>query len=125
MARQRSVARQLERELVRYARRHRSSTGRLKAAADDPGLVATTFTVDPDWRRTEGGRAARLGPRETIDLRGSGVFADHDPRTVAVGWRSLGGLLGVLTWTGVAGASWWLGRRGRGPLRALERDRTG
>lgn len=124
MARRRSVARQLERELVRYARRQRSSAGRLKAAADDTEVVRTRFTVDPDWRRVDAGRAARLGPRETIDLRGVGRFADRDPRTVVVGWRSVGGLLGVLSWAGVAGAGWWLGRRGRGPLRALERDRT-
>jgi hypothetical protein len=112
----RSLGRQLERELVRYARRRDPSRARVRRVAGDRDVVTRTFVVDPDWRRVEDGRAARLGPRETIHLRGSGHFTDLDPHTVAVGWRSSGRALGLALWAGAVGASWWLGGRGRGPL---------
>jgi hypothetical protein len=115
----RSVARQIEREVRRYVRRSRPGSGRVRATSGDVEVVATTFTVDPDWRRVEDGHAARLGPREAIDLRGVGRFADRDPHRVVVGWRSVGGVLGAAGWAGVVAAGWWLGRRGRGPLRDL------
>ena len=124
--RDRSVARQLERELRRYTRRQPARAGTFRATSDDVEVVARTFAVDPDWRRTEDGRAARLGPRETIDLPvpETGPFASRDPRTVVVGWRSIGRVLGLAGWAGAVGAGWWLGTRGRGPLAHLDDDRA-
>lgn len=116
MARGRTVSRDLERALVRAARRQRPQHGAVRRAAADPQLIADRFEVVSDWRRVEDGRAARLGPRERIDLRGRGRFAATDPGRVVVGWRSPGRAGGLLLWAGVVGASWWLGGRGRGSL---------
>lgn len=120
----RSTTRQLERTLLRAAKARRPGHGQLRRAADDVTVLADRFTVDPDWRRLEGGRAARLEPHERIDLRGHGRFADRDPGQVVVGWRSPGRAGGLLLWAGMVGASWWLGGRGRGPL-AEARSRPG
>jgi hypothetical protein len=124
--RERSIARQLERELRRYTRRQPARAGTVRATSDDVEVVARTFAIDPDWRRHEDGRAARLGPRETIDLPvpETGPFAGRDPRTVVVGWRSVGRVLGLVGWGGAVGAGWWLGTRGHGPLSHLDRERT-
>lgn len=117
MARNRAgPARQLERELVRAARRRRPGHGQVRRAAGDPHVLAGRARVRADWRDTPGGRAARLGPDERIDLRGHGRFAQLDPLTVAVGWRRPGRALGLVTWASAVGAAWWLGGRGYGRL---------
>jgi hypothetical protein len=123
VARRRSIPRQLERELVRAARRQRPQHGAIRRAADDPQLVADRLVVRPDWDRVEDGRAARLSPTETISLRGHGRFADVDPLAVVVGWRSLGRLLGLGVVAAGVGLSWWRGHRwGTGPLGMLGDD---
>lgn len=119
----RSTTRQLERTLVRAARTRRPGHGQLRRTADDVSVLADRFTIDPDWRRVEDGRAARLAADQRIELRGHGRFADRDPGQVVVGWRSPGRVGGLLLWGGVVGASWWLGGRGRGPLAAGRADR--
>jgi hypothetical protein len=120
--RRRSVVGQLDRELRRRSRRDPSRAGTLRATAADVEVVSRTFAVRPDWRGSDDGRAARLGPRETIEVaRVPGRFADRDPRTVVVGWRSIGRALALAGWTCSVGASWWLGRRGHGPLGDLDR----
>jgi hypothetical protein len=112
----RSIGRQLERELVRASKRRRPQGARVRRVSDDPEVLLARTHVDPDWRRVVDGRAARLAPDETIDLRGHGRFADLDPRTVVVGWRSVGRVLGLATWAGAVGAAWWAGGHGRGPF---------
>lgn len=124
MARRRSTARQLERTLVRAAKRRRPRHGLLRRTADDRDVLRGRLRIDPDWRRVEDGRAARLGPHERIDLRGHGRFADRDPGQVVVGWRSAGRAGGLLAWLGAVAASWWLGGWGRGPLSDARRDRA-
>jgi hypothetical protein len=112
----RSIGRQLERELVRASKRRRPQDARVRRASADPDVLLARTHVDPDWRRVVDGRAARLAPDETIDLRGHGRFADLDPRTVVVGWRSVGRVLGLATWAGAVGTAWWAGGHGRGPF---------
>ncbi len=93
-----------------------------------PDRVAGRFEVDPHWRRLEDGYAARLGPRETIDVgQPVGRWRDVDPRRPQDGWQSLGKFAGLTMWGGVVGAAWWLGSsRGRGPLASVaELDRFG
>jgi hypothetical protein len=115
--------RQLERELVRAAKRQRPNHGRLRRAADDPGVIADRFTVRPGWDEAVDGRAPRLASTETIAVTRHGRFAATDPLQVAVGWRSAGRVLGLaILGTGI-GLSWWRGQRwGTGPLGDL-RDR--
>lgn len=124
MARRTSVVRQLERELVRAARRRRPGYGAVRRAAADVDLVADRFVVRPDWARVEDGRAARLAADETIAVTQVGRFADVDPLTVVVGWRSLGRAIGLGVVASGIGLSWWRGvRRGSGPLAVLGEPR--
>ncbi|MEX1177168.1 MAG: hypothetical protein WEB09_01790 [Nitriliruptor sp.] len=123
MARRSTYPRQLERELVRAARRQRPGNGAVRRSADDPDLVADRVTVRPDWDRVEGGRAARLSPTETIEVTRSGRFVERDPLAVVVGWRSAGRALGVGALAAGVGLSWWRGSRwGSGPLGMLGDD---
>ncbi|WP_052667146.1 hypothetical protein [Nitriliruptor alkaliphilus] len=124
MARRGTIARDIERELVRAARRQRPTHGQVRRAADDPQLVADRFTVRPDWDRPVDGRAPRLSSTETIAVSGVGRFEGADPLTVVVGWRSLGRLLGVGVLAAGVGLSWWRGSRwGTGPLGTIRDDR--
>ncbi len=123
MARSRTFARQVERELVRTAKRSRPTHGALRRAADDARLVADRFTVRPDWDRVEDGRAVRLSPTETIEVTRIGRFATRDPLAVVVGWRSAGRALGVGVLAAGVALSWWRGSRwGTGPLGMLGDD---
>jgi hypothetical protein len=125
VARRRSVPRQLERELVRAARRADPKRGRIRRAADDTQLVADRFVVRPDWAKVEDGRAARLSPTETIEVTRTGRFADKDPLEVVVGWRSVGRALGLGVLAAGVGLSYWRGQRwGTGPL-GVVKDRDG
>lgn len=84
--------------------------------------------LDPHWRRSEGGLAARLTPDELIvPGRPIGRWHGIDPHRHHDTWRSVGKLAGLLGWAGVVGGAWWLGSsRGRGPLAAVsELDRFG
>lgn len=94
----------------------------------DAAKAQRSFTVDPDWRRIEGDRAARLGPRETIDVADPvGRWAEVDPRLPTDGWARPWSVAGLLLWGGAVGAAWWLGAsKGRGPLASLadEDDRA-
>jgi hypothetical protein len=93
-----------------------------------PAEVARRSRVDPHWRRLEDGYAARLGPRDTIDVaRPVGRWRKVDPRRPQVGWQALGKAAGLTMWAGVVGVAWWIGSsRGRGPLSGLaELDRFG
>lgn len=101
--------------------------GRVAALAA-PAQVARRTHVDPTWRRIEDGYAARLGPRETIDVaRPVGRWRQVDPRQPL----PLGGLArkaaGFGLWAGAVGVAWWVGSsRGRGPLAGVaELDRLG
>lgn len=100
-----TAARTLERALRRALRG--SGPGPVRRAAGDPAVLAETMRVVPDWRQVTDGRAARLGPDETISLRGSGLFAERDPLVVAPGWRSAGRTLGLLAWFAALGVWWW------------------
>jgi hypothetical protein len=125
VARRRSVPRQLERELVRAARRADPKRGRIRRAADDTQLVADRFVVRSDWAKVEDGRAARLSPTETIEVTRTGRFADKDPLEVVVGWRSVGRALGLGVFAAGVGLSYWRGQRwGTGPL-GVVKDRDG
>ena len=86
-----------------------------------PHQVARRSRVDPHWRRLEDGYAARLGPRETIDVaRPVGRWRRIDPREPQVGWQALGKAAGLTLWAGAVGVAWWLGSsRGRGPLSSV------
>lgn len=81
--------------------------------------------VDPDWRRIEEGRAARLGPDRTIAVTRRHRWRRHDPLRVEVGWWALWRTVGLGLWAGAVGGAWWLGRsRGRGPLATLREPDT-
>jgi hypothetical protein len=93
-----------------------------------PDRVAGRFRVDQNWRRLDDGYAARLGPRETIDVaRPVGRWRKVDPRRPEVGWQAIGKAAGLTLWAGVVGVAWWVGSsRGRGPLSGVaEVDRFG
>lgn len=123
MAQRSTIARDIERELVRAARRQRPTHGQVRRSADDPQLVADRFTVRPDWDRSVDGRAPRLSSTETIAVTGAGRFAGTDPLTVVVGWRSIGRVLGVGVLAAGVGLSWWRGSRwGTGPLGSIRDD---
>jgi hypothetical protein len=123
VARARTLPRQLERELLRAAKRQRPNHGAIRRAADDPQLVADRFTVRPDWDRIEDGRAAKLSPTETIEVTGVGRFEATDPLAVVVGWRSVGRVLGLGVLAAGVGLSYWRGQRwGTGPLGMLRDD---
>lgn len=96
-----------------------AGAARLVAAAGrtDDRQLARRRRVDPDWRRADDG-PARLGPRQTIDVRRSvGRFRARDPRQVHRGFAAPGKVAGLALWAGVVGGAWWLGSsRGRGPL---------
>lgn len=120
MARSGSFAREVERQVVRSARRARPQHGQLRRAADDPDLIAARLTPRPGWDRAVDGRAPRLSPTETIAVTAHGRFADVDPLRVAVGWRSTGRALGLAVLGAGIGLSWWRGSRwGTGPLGEL------
>lgn len=96
--------------------------------AERPAAQARRFGVDPDWRRQPDGHAARLGPRETIDVaRPVGRWHGVDPRRPNAGWRSVWKWVGLAGWAGTVGTAWWLGSsRGRGPLAGVrELDHLG
>jgi hypothetical protein len=57
----------LKRQVVRYAWRAAARRSG-DALAADPDKLRREFTVDHDWRRTEGGYAPRLDPRTTISM---------------------------------------------------------
>jgi hypothetical protein len=115
-----SYARQVERELVRAARRQRPGHGQLRRAADDPHVIAERFTLRPGWDEAVDGRAPRLSSTETIAVSTDGRFAGTDPLQVVVGWRSLGRVLGLAVLGAGVGLSWWRGARwGTGPLASL------
>lgn len=121
-----SLARQLERELVRAARQQRPNHGRVRRASEDAQLVADRFSVRPGWDRDEAGRAPRLSTTETIGVTQVGRFAAVDPLSVVVGWRSLGRALGMGVLATGIGLSWWRGARwGTGPLASLHQDEPG
>jgi hypothetical protein len=84
--------------------------------------------VDPHWRRSEDGGAARLTPHELIAPgRPVGRWHGVDPHRPYDTWRAVGKFIGLLGWAGVVGGAWWLGSsHGRGPLAAVsELDRFG
>ena len=99
------------------------------ALADDEASQARRMRVDPHWRRLEdGGYAARLGPRDTIDVkRPVGHWRSVDPRRPHHGWRSIWKFVGLAGWAGAVGTAWWVGSsRGRGPLAGVrELDHLG
>ena len=70
-----------------------------------PDRVAGRFGVDPHWRRLEDGYAARLGPRDTIDIaRPAGRWRKVDPRRPQVGWQALGKAVGLTMWAASLGS---------------------
>src|SRR6056297_3450305 len=90
------------------------------AGSADTQRVARRVRVDPDWRRIEAGGAARLGPRDTIEVSRPGRWRDHDPLVVTEGWRPPARTAALAVWAGTVGAAWWLGAtRGVGPLAGL------
>jgi hypothetical protein len=126
VARRGSLARDIERQLVRAARQQRPSYGGVRRASDDTELVADRFSVRPGWDRAEAGRAPRLSTTETIAVTQAGRFAAVDPLAVVVGWRSLGRVLGVGVLATGIGLSWWRGARwGTGPLAVVHHDEPG
>ncbi len=98
------------------------------ALADDAASQARRMRIDPHWRRLEDGYAARLGPRDTIDVkRPVGHWRSVDPRRPHHGWRSVWKFVGLVGWAGAVGTAWWVGSsRGRGPLAGVrELDHLG
>lgn len=98
------------------------------AVAQDPARTIQRAHVDPDWRRSEAGGAARLASDQLISVgRPIGRWHGVDPHRPHDEWRSVWKLAGLLGWAGVVGGAWWLGSsRGRGPLAAAsELDRIG
>lgn len=97
------------------------------AGTADTQRVARRVRVDPDWRRIDAGQAARLSPRETIEVSRPGRWRQHDPLVVTEGWRPPARTAALAVWAGTVGVAWWLGAtRGVGPLATLHptaRDR--
>ena len=96
---------------------------RRRAQDADPTSPVAGFRVDPAWRNTHGGYAARLDARTTIDVADPvGRWRGVDPRVPHGGWRTVGKTVGFLSWSGAVAVGWWMGaRRGSGPLRVLQR----
>jgi hypothetical protein len=109
-----------KRQVVRYAWLQAARRSR-HAGAADPDVLRRGFTVDPDWRRTEGGYAPRLDARTTISMdRVHGTWEEVDVLAVHDGWRRPWAGAGLLVWAGAVGLQGWRGwRRGTGPLRGL------
>jgi hypothetical protein len=102
------------------ARQLAGTIGRRLAAEAAPRADALRgVRPDPDWRRIEDGRAARLGPRQTIEVTRTGRWRHKDPLAVEAGWWAPGHATGAMLWASAVGLAWWQGRRGRGPLRGL------
>ena len=102
------------------ARKAASTLGRRLAAEARPRPDALRdVRPDPDWRRVEHGRAARLGPRETIEVTRHGRWRHTDPLQVEAGWVAPWYAAGAALWASAVGVAWWQGRHGRGPLRGL------
>lgn len=102
--------------VVTAGSRLRSSSGA------DPGRVRRQYRPDPSWRRIEHGAAARLGPRDTIEVARPGRWKQHDPLEVTDAWRSPARSVGLAIWLTLVGVAWWRGAtRGRGPLAGLRR----
>lgn len=105
---------------VRQSGRLVSVTARA-AAARSTEHVARTTQIDTQWRRIDEGRAARLGPDQTIDVaRRVGRWRTVDPRRprpiTGVGVK----LVSLGVWAGVVAAAWWIGSRHRkGPLASV------
>lgn len=98
------------------------------AVTQDPSRLRRRAHVDPHWRRSEDGGAARLAPDELIAPgRPIGRWHGVDPHRPHDAWRSIWKLTGLLGWAGAVGGAWWLGAsRARGPLAAVsELDRLG
>jgi hypothetical protein len=97
-----------------------------EAGAADPEVLRREFTVDRDWRRTEGGYAPRLDARTTITMdRVHGPWRDVDTLAVNDAWRRPWAAAGLAVWGVAVGLQWWRGSsRGKGPLRGLH-DRDG
>lgn len=116
-----------QRSAVRFASRaawRRFQGPGVAAARLDTSSRPSTWVVDPDWRRVEDGRAARLDHRTTIEMTRPTGWEQVDPREVNEAWSRPGTFLGLLLWGGAVGASWWLGSsKGRGPMKALAADR--
>jgi hypothetical protein len=104
------------------ARRVAGMAGRrlLREARPDADALRGRMRVDPDWRRLDDGRAARLGPARTIEVTRKRTWRAHDPLRVEPGWWAPWQALGFGMWAGVVGLAWWQGsRHGRGPLADL------
>jgi hypothetical protein len=102
------------------ARKAAGTLGRRLAAEARPRSHALRgVRPDPDWRRTEDGRAARLAPNQTISVTRTGRWRDTDPLAVEAGWWAPRHASGAALWASAVGLAWWQGRRGRGPLRSL------
>jgi hypothetical protein len=114
-----------KRQVVRYA--WQSAARRVgHACGAEPDVLHHQFTVDHDWRRTEGGYAPRLDARTTISMdRVHGPWKVVDPLAVHDGWRRPWAAAGLVAWGAAVGLQGWRGwRRNTGPLRGLHsRDR--
>jgi hypothetical protein len=86
--------------------------------------VRRRFAVDPDWKRTHDGLAARLDTRTTIGVTAPvGRWRTVDPRRPQDQWRAPWKAVGLVAWGSAVGVAWWLGSsRGRGPLAVLHRQ---
>jgi hypothetical protein len=104
------------------ARRVVGMAGRrlLIEARPDAHALRGRVRVDPEWRRTDDGRAARLGPTRTIEVTRKRSWRARDPLRVEPGWWAAWQALGLGLWAGAVGLAWWRGsRHGRGPLSGL------
>lgn len=113
---------------VRRAGRATVATVRVAAAGASERAVRRT-RVDPDWRRVdEHGRAAKLAPHQTIDVRKPvGRWRGIDPRRPRPVTGVVVKLAALGLWAGAVGGAWWLGaRKRRGPLASVaELDQLG
>lgn len=116
-----------QRSALRYASRaawRRFQGPGVEAARRDTAVLPSQWAIDPDWRRIEDGRPARLDHRTTIEMALPRGWEHVDPREVDEAWSRPGTFLGLLMWGGAVGAAWWVGSsKGRGPLKVLAADR--
>lgn len=92
------------------------------AAGADRGRLVRRMRVDEDWRRTDAFGAARLSPRETIEVARPGRWQRHDPLLVVETWRRPARSVALAVWAGVVAVAWWRGAsRGTGPLAGVQR----